>query len=100
MSSDPNAEVTAQRIVSQIQKLVSFASLTILIFLGVFVCCYWSIYHRDECQDLIWLYILDQPFGAKYTIVAETGDAWFSSLKLRLPNGNAHEVQMSVCTSI
>jgi len=39
--------------------------------------------------------ILDPPGGHKYTILAETGDAWFSSLKLRLPNGSAHEVQMA-----
>lgn len=39
--------------------------------------------------------ILDQPTGDKYTIIAETGDAWFSALKLQLPVGHSHEVQMA-----
>jgi hypothetical protein len=40
---------------------------------------------------------LDQPEeGEKYTVIGETGDAWFSSLKLMLPTGHAHEVQLAV----
>lgn len=59
MSNDPDGYVTAQRMLTQIQKL-----------------------------------ILDKTAGAKYTVLTEAGSAWFSSLKLRLPLGVAHEVQM------
>lgn len=39
--------------------------------------------------------ILDAPNGHKYTLIAETGDAWFSALKLQLPFNHSHEVQMA-----